>query len=93
MAKTFRFLLIGGATALTALAVLDQIVRDPAYRTWHGTVFGVPYDFRPPTPGTVLDAFWAPERTHLLSPHVFGVGWTLNVGYFFKAIRNRIDAK
>ncbi|CAN5611069.1 hypothetical protein BH23CHL2_BH23CHL2_29480 [soil metagenome] len=93
MAKTIRFLMISAATALTALAILDQLLRDPAYRTWHGSVLGVPYDFRRPTPGKVLDALWTPERDHLMSPHVFGMGWMLNAGYLYKVIRNRVDGE
>lgn len=75
-------------TALVALALWDQIVRDPACRTWQGQVLGIPYDFRRPTLAKLRNAFWSPTSERLLSP-VFGVGWTVNAGRVYQLLRNR----
>ncbi|HYM52454.1 MAG TPA: hypothetical protein VEW45_03090 [Candidatus Dormibacteraeota bacterium] len=69
---------------LTLAAVVGAIYRElrlPAEeRTWHGRLLGfVPYDFRPPTPRRVIDAFWNPKSTRLFHDQPFGVGWAVNV--------------
>lgn len=79
---TVRLALFG----LVALAVYDQLVRRPEFRTWHGNVFGIPYDFRPPTVERILERFWNPNDDRLLTPHVFGVGWSIN---FHRLVRMR----
>lgn len=79
---TVRFALFG----LVALAVYDQLVRRPEFRTWYGNVFGIPYDFRPPTVERILERFWNPNDDRLLTPHVFGVGWSIN---FHRLLRMR----
>ena len=67
-------------TGVLAVAALVQELRlPPESRTWHGTIFGVPYDFRPPTPDRVLSKVWNKDNPSLLSPTIFGVGWTINV--------------
>jgi hypothetical protein len=71
---------VTAATAgVAVLAVVQQLARPRADRTWNGRVVGVPYDFRPPTLERVRQRLWAPEDPHLLVPRVFGVGWTVNV--------------
>ena len=62
-------------------AALDQELSRPAEeREWNGTVAGfVPYDFRPPTFDRARRALWDPEGA-LITPGVWGVGWTLNLG-------------
>jgi hypothetical protein len=74
---------INGATglffaALAAVAVREQLQRDPAERTWHGKVLGVPYDFRKPTPERLRASFWNEESSQLFVPHAFGMGWSVN---------------
>ncbi len=64
---------------LFAYALLEQWSREPKDRTWCGTAFGVPYDFRPPTPERVIQRWWNPDDERLLTPHVFGVGWSVNL--------------
>ncbi len=44
-----------------------------------GTALGIPYDFRPPTPGRLRDTFWNGSTDRLLVPHVYGWGWSVNV--------------
>jgi hypothetical protein len=45
-----------------------------------GKLFGlVPYDLRLPTPERLRQKVWDPESDEIISPAVFGVGWTLNL--------------
>jgi hypothetical protein len=70
--------LIGVALFVSALA--DQFRRPKEERTWHGEVAGmVPYDFRWPTLTRVRERWWNPDDPRLFTPHVFGVGWSLNL--------------
>jgi hypothetical protein len=74
---------------LLALAVWDQLVRDPEYRTWHGEAFGLPYDLRFPTIARFKQSLWAPDEARLWGPHVFGVGWSPNIGRMLLEMRRR----
>ncbi|BDZ43135.1 hypothetical protein GCM10025865_24340 [Paraoerskovia sediminicola] len=75
--SVLRLVVIG----LTVAAVVKEIKKPESERTWNGTVAGfVPYDFRFPTVERFKERVWDPEGEHIVSPHVFGVGWTLNVG-------------
>lgn len=64
---------------VAVVAVLDQLGRAPADRDWHGRALGVPYDFRPPTLGRVRQRLWNPDDERLVVPHVWGIGWTVNL--------------
>jgi len=44
-----------------------------------GTYYGVPYDWRTPTPALLRERFWNPDDARILTPKVFGVGWSINV--------------
>lgn len=72
-----------------AVAALVKELRQPAEeRTWNGVVAGfVPYDFRPPTLQRLRDRMWNPGSEKVISPRVFGVGWTVNVGRVVALIR------
>jgi hypothetical protein len=65
-----------------AIAAVVKEMRKPAdQRTWNGTVAKVvPYDFRMPTLERAKERMWNPEAASVISPRVFGVGWTLNAG-------------
>lgn len=71
---------------LALLLVIGSLVvwelRKPAdQRTWHGEIAGVvPYDIRPPTLDRIRNSWWNPESERLLTPQVFGLGWSINVG-------------
>lgn len=67
-------------TALTAVAVAQQLRTPAAERTWHGHVGPVPYDFRPPTPERFRDAWWNPDDPRIFPPRDFGLGWAVNLG-------------
>jgi len=74
-----------------AVAAVVKELRTPAdQRTWHGVVAGfVPYEFRVPTLDRVRERVWAPDSDRLLNPHIFGVGWTLNVGRLVTLVREQ----
>jgi hypothetical protein len=63
---------------LLSAAIRDQLRRPLEERTWHGTVFGIPYDLRFPTFDRLRDAFWNKNTPQLLVPQAFGIGWTIN---------------
>ena len=44
-----------------------------------GTFLGVPYNFESPTPERLRRALWNPDDPYLLTPHVFGWGYSLNL--------------
>ncbi|MBI2304030.1 MAG: hypothetical protein HYU86_04710 [Chloroflexi bacterium] len=44
-----------------------------------GVFLGVPYDLRLPTPAVLRERFWNPNDPHLLTPHVLGWGWSINL--------------
>jgi len=54
----------------------------------HGTVLGLPFDFRMPTPARVKKRWWNEDDPRLFTPHVFGVGWSLNIA----ELRKRLGA-
>ena len=65
---------------LIALAAIVEQLRKPVdERNWHGQILFVPYDFRPLTPKRMLERWWNPDDPRLLTPHVFGVGWSVNL--------------
>ena len=79
--RTVKLVAIG----LIVAAVIEQLRRDPADRTWEGTVAGiVPYDLRMPTLERARSRWWNLEDERLFVPQVFGVGWTLNLARLVK---------
>jgi hypothetical protein len=73
--------LVAGVAVASLLggAIAQQLRRPLSERTWYGTIAGVPYDFRPPTPDKLRATFWNKNTAHVLVPQAFGVGWTVNV--------------
>ena len=66
---------------LVGAAVGTELAKPPEERTWHGAIGGVlPYDLRPPTPDRLRAGLLESDSDSLIIPHVFGVGWTVNVG-------------
>ncbi|KQY44391.1 DUF5808 domain-containing protein [Cellulomonas sp. Root137] len=77
--------------ALAVAAVVKELRRPADEREWHGQVAGfVPYDFRMPTVARFKERMWDPEGAHVISPRVFGVGWTLNAGRIVELVRQRV---
>lgn len=73
-----RALVLAGCTIVGA-AVAKELRRPAAQRTWHGSIIGLPYDFRPPTPERLRTEFWDPQNNALFTPHAFGVGYGVNL--------------
>jgi uncharacterized membrane protein len=76
--STINTLLTIIGIALVVAAVWDQLQRPPAERTWYGSVFGIPYDFRVPTVERLREAFWNKDDTRIFVPCILGVGWSIN---------------
>jgi hypothetical protein len=77
------------AMALTAGAIATELRKPSEQRQWHGQVAGlVPYDFRLPTAERIRSTLWNPDSDRLVTPQVFGVGWSLNLGRVVKLLRS-----
>lgn len=59
-----------------------------AFRTKqsHGKFLFVPFEFRVPTIQRVRERLWNPDNDSLFTPHVFGVGWSLNLYQVLKRL-------
>jgi hypothetical protein len=79
MMKFLKRLVQLAAAFIFAYALFEQWSREPKERTWQGNAFGVPYDFRPPTPERFMQRWWNPKDERVLTPHFFGVGWSINL--------------
>ncbi len=66
------------AAVVVGSALLDQLRRPPEQRTWQGSLIGIPYDFRLPTPERIQEKVWNKNTSRLVMPQLFGVGWSLN---------------
>jgi hypothetical protein len=74
--------------AFLAAALLKELRKPAAEREWHGDLAGViPYEFRAPTLARVRERWWNPDDPRILTPHVFGVGWSLNLGRIARLLR------
>jgi hypothetical protein len=74
--------------ALVAAAVVKELSKPPEERQWHGELAGfIPYEFRLPTFARVKQRWWNPEDERIFTPHVFGVGWSVNVGRLVELAR------
>jgi hypothetical protein len=79
--KGIAGLLTLGAIALVGAAVIQELMRPPEERAWHGRLAGkVPYDFRPPTLERLKSNMWNPDDSRILTDKTFGVGWDVNLG-------------
>ena len=74
----------------TTIPIVTAAVAIYALRTGrsHGTVMGLPFDFRMPTPARIKKRWWNDDDPRLFTPHVFGVGWSLNLA----ELRKRLGA-
>lgn len=63
---------------LMGLAIREQLQMPKDQRTWHGTLFGIPYNFRRPTIEHLRETFWNKKTTRVLVPQFFGMGWSIN---------------
>ena len=71
-----RFVVVG----LLVGAVIQELAKPAAERTWRGQVLGVvPYDLTPPTWERIRQAYWNPDDPRLFTDRVLGVGWAINL--------------
>ena len=78
------------SAALLVAAIGKELSKPASERTWTGKVASfVPYDFRRPTFARAQERLWAPDNPHLMTPQVFGVGWTVNFGRVMSLLRSR----
>ena len=76
--------------ALTAMAVVRELRKPKAERSWHGELLGfVPYDLRPPTISRLRASVWQPESERWFLPRSLGVGWSPNLARIASALRGR----
>jgi hypothetical protein len=88
MSRTFRNLLRLATLAFIAAALITELRKPKEERRWHGRLAGVvPYEFRPPTLARVRERWWNPDDERLLTEHVFGVGWSINLAHVARAVR------
>ena len=73
-----NIVVVSGIAVLMGLAIREQLQLPPEERTWHGTLYGIPYDFRRPTIERLREAFWNKKTAQVLVPQVFGMGWSIN---------------
>jgi len=52
-----------------------------------GVFLGIPYDWRPPTPGVLRERLWNPHDRRVFTPKVFGWGWSINFHELFRRLR------
>ena len=89
MKRVTRLVLVG----LAAAAIVQELRKPAVARAWHGTIIGVPYDFRMPTIDRIKQRVWSPDTPEVLVPHVFGVGWTVNAGRVAELVKDALGKK
>jgi hypothetical protein len=77
--KAVRTALGIGVTGLIGAAIVNQLRRPTGERTWHGTILGIPYDFRRPTVEKLRNTVWNKDTSKIFVPHAFGIGWSINL--------------
>lgn len=73
------------ALILTVMLVPPLVLR-LAGKPLTGTFLGMPYDFTAPSLDKVKRRTWNPTDDHILAPHIYGWGYSLN----FYAIGRRL---
>ena len=67
---------------LIKVAVTAAFVATAVYayreRKTHGVFYGIPFDYRVPTPERIRERLWNPDDPRVLTPMVFGAGWSIN---------------
>jgi hypothetical protein len=83
--RSLRWISLG----LAVWAIAQEARKPPDEREWHGQIAGfVPYDFRFPSIDRIRQRLWDPNGA-LLSPQVFGVGWTVNLGRLSRVVKEQ----
>jgi uncharacterized membrane protein len=74
---------------LGTLFALATVIYAIKTKQSHGRFAGVPFEFRTPTLQRVKERWWNPNDRRLLTPHVFGIGWSINIPQVLKWLRLR----
>ncbi|MCC6174703.1 MAG: hypothetical protein IT305_05310 [Chloroflexi bacterium] len=48
-------------------------------RPLHGSFLGIPYNFEPPTAGSLRRSVWDPDDSRIFTPKVYGWGYNINL--------------
>ena len=64
---------------IVSLFTLATVIYAVKTRQSHGAFLRVPFEFRMPTVQRVRKRWWNPDDESIFTPHVFGVGWSINV--------------
>lgn len=73
---------------LLAAALVTELRKPAAERTWHGYVAGVvPYDFRLSQASRLQASAGNTDTDRLLVPRTFGVGWNVNFAELARRLR------
>jgi uncharacterized membrane protein len=73
-------------TALTIIAMVIIAVVLLFKGGQHGKFLGIPYDFRTPNWRILQEKLWNPGNPDILTPHVFGWGYSINFGAIAKKL-------
>ena len=70
-----------GKILKTAVAAAFVATAIHAYRErkTHGDFHGIPFEFRAPTVERARERLWNPDDSRVLTPPVFGAGWSINL--------------
>lgn len=52
-----------------------------------GNFMGLPYDFRTPNLERAKERLWNPADSRIITPHVYGIGWSINLHSLAKKAR------
>ena len=89
MAPSLRRAVTITGVALVGAAIVTELRKPPGDREWHGRIAGlVPYDFRLPTFERIEERWWNPADPRILTEHVFGVGWSINLAQVVHLVRD-----
>ena len=78
--------MLGKLRVLTRIFALAAVVYAVKNKRSHGRLLGVPFEFRVPTARRLRQRWWNPEDPRILTPQVFGVGWSLNAYQVMKRL-------
>jgi len=73
MNRATPLLILGG------LVLLSRVLARRGIQP-HGSFLGVPYELRPPTMERVRASLWDPGDPRILTPTIFGWGFSVNFG-------------
>ena len=73
--------------AIASIFTFGAVIYDVKTRQSHGTYLGVPFEFRVPTRRRFKERLWNPDDSRVFTPHLFGVGWSLNAYQLARRLR------